>query len=479
MSDQGNEAERPTNPFAAPPGGTPAPDAGPAAAGPTETTTAETPPAAYAAPASRVGTGRLVAIGAVVAVVAVAASVAGAVLGHELWKNTRISVATATGGNGSAGNGFFPGSSGAGSFPSIGNLPGNGNFPSFGGSSGSFGGSSSSSGGSTSNTSGGPSNVSAIAGKVSPGLVDINAKYSYQSASGAGTGIVISSNGEVLTNNHVIDGATSIFATDIGNGKTYTATVVGYDPSHDLAVLQLKGASGLKTATFADSSALKVGDAVVGIGNAGGVGGKPSSAGGSITALNQSITASDDFGGDREQLSGLIGIDANIQPGDSGGPLVNAQGQVVGIDTAGSASGFGFQTSDGNAYAIPSNQAKATALSILKRQSSSTVHIGATAFLGISVEPSNGGGFGFGDSGSSSTAGVQVGSVLNGLPAQKAGLAAGDTITSLGGHSISSSSALSGLMLVHHPGDKVDLNWVDTSGGSHSASVQLASGPPA
>jgi S1-C subfamily serine protease len=472
----------------------------------------ETPPtASYAAPpaASPSGsnTGRLVAVVAIVGVIAIAASAAGAALSHELWTNTRTTVGLP--GTDSSGNGFFPGgfgdngsgtagsgsfggssssgsgSSGSGTFPGSGDFPGY--FPgsgNFGGGSGSFGGSSSTSAGSTSNNTGGPSNVSAIADKVSPALVDIDAKYSYQSASGAGTGIVISSNGQVLTNNHVIDGATSIRATDIGNGKTYTATVVGYDPSHDLAVLQLKGASGLKTATFGDSSALKIGTAVVGIGNAGGVGGKPSSAGGSIKSLNQSITASDDFGGASEKLSGLIGINANIQPGDSGGPLVDSQGHVIGIDTAGSASGFGFQISDGNAYAIPSNQAKTTALAILKGQGSSTVHIGATAFLGVSVEPSNGGafqgGFGFGDSGNgSSTSGAQVGSVLSGLPASKAGLTAGDTITSLGGHAISSSSDLSGLLLAHHPGDKIDVAWVDASGASHSASVQLASGPPA
>src|SRR5262249_58525303 len=131
-----------------------------------------------------------------------------------------------------------------------------------------------------------------IAAKVSGALVDINVTFAYQGA-GAGTGIVVSSSGEVLTNNHVINGATRITATDVGNGRTYDATVVGYDPSHDIAVLQLKGASGLATATLGNSSKLSVGDPVVGVGNAGGVGGTPSSAGGKVTALDRWITPPD------------------------------------------------------------------------------------------------------------------------------------------------------------------------------------------
>ncbi len=171
---------------------------------------------------------------------------------------------------------------------------------------------------------------------ASPGLVDVNSTLGYEGASGAGTGIVLTSTGEILTNNHVIDGATSISVTDVGNGKTYKATVVGYDKSHDIAVLQLQGASGLKTAKIGDSSKATVGESVVAIGNAGGTGGTPSAAGGSIIALNQQITASDELGGASEQLTGLIEVNADVQPGDSGGSLVNSAGQVIGIDTAAS-----------------------------------------------------------------------------------------------------------------------------------------------
>jgi S1-C subfamily serine protease len=404
-----------------------------------------------------------------------AAALGGAAISHVLWTTERLS-AGAPGSGASAGE-QFPGGSFNGGLGGSGSNGGSGSF----GGSGSSGGSAGGSGGTT---SGGPADVSSIAGKVAPGLVDVNSNFSYQGSAGAGTGIVISSNGEVLTNNHVIDGATQITATDIGNGRTYKATVVGYDPTHDLAVLQLQGASGLATATIGDSSKLAVGDQVVGIGNAGGSGGTPSSAGGSITALNQSITASDDSAGTSERLSGLIQVNANIQPGDSGGPLVDSQGRVVGIDTAGSA-GFSFDSSTGQAFAIPINEAAQTAVAIVSNHPAATTHVGATAFLGVTVgSPGGGGGDGFGFSGAgggqgSTVSGVQVGSVLSGEPAQKAGLAAGDVITSLNGTSIGSPSTLSGLMLGHHPGDTVSLGWTDTSGTAHSSNVQLASGPPA
>src|SRR5580704_3558392 len=169
-----------------------------------------------------------------------------------------------------------------------------------------------------------------IASRVDPAIVDVTSTLGYQQATAKGTGMVLTSNGEILTNNHVIDGATSISVTDIGNGKTYTASVVGYDRSHDIAVLQLHNASGLTTANLAGSSTASVGQQVVGVGNAGGTGGTPSAAGGTVTALNQSITASDEGDGTSEQLSGLIQTNADIQPGDSGGALVDTSGQVLG-----------------------------------------------------------------------------------------------------------------------------------------------------
>ncbi len=296
--------------------------------------------------------------------------------------------------------------------------------------------------------------------------------------------MVLTSNGVVLTNNHVIDGATSISATDVGNGKSYSATVVGYDRTGDIAVIKLTGASGLQTVSTSSGTA-QVGQAVVGVGNAGGTGGTPSAAGGSITALDQSITASDDGGGNAENLTGLIEVNAGIQPGDSGGSLVNTSGQVIGMDTAASADS-GYQVSATQAYAIPIETALSVAHKIVDGQASSAIHIGPTGFLGLGISPSSANGSdGFGNSagssggGASSSSGAVVSQVLTGSAAGKAGVVAGDTIDSLNGSSIASPNDLSNLLEPKHPGDTVQLQWTDQSGQSHTASVTLGSGPPA
>jgi S1-C subfamily serine protease len=306
---------------------------------------------------------------------------------------------------------------------------------------------------------------------------------------------VLTSNGEILTNNHVVNGATKISVTDVGNGKTYSATVVGYDDSHDVAVLQLQGASGLQTAKIGDSSSAAVGEGVVAIGNAGGTGGVPSYAGGSVTALNQSITAGDDLDGVAEQLTGLIEINANIQPGDSGGSLVNTSGDVIGIDTAAS-QGYSFDTSGTQGYAIPINEALSIAKTIESGHGTATTHVGTTAFLGVELssgsQGSTGSGSGFGGfnfgsggsansggSGGSSTSGVGVSGVVSGDPAANAGLASGDTITSFDGQAVNSPSDISSILVPLHPGDKVQMSWTDSSGQSHTATVDLGSGPPA
>ena len=328
--------------------------------------------------------------------------------------------------------------------------------------------------------------------------MDINTTLGYAQEQAAGTGIVLTSSGEILTNNHVIDGATTISVTDVGNGKTYSASVVGYNRTKDIAVLQLHGASGLQTASIGNSSNVSVGEDIVGIGNAGGTGGTPSAAGGTVTALNQSITASDEGDGSSEQLTGLIETNADIQPGDSGGALVDTSGQVLGVDTAASA-GFSFQSSgqsSGNqGYAIPINEATSIANQIEAGDTSSTVHIGATGFLGIEVESSSaqsgsgdfgggGGGFFGGNStggsgtGGTSTSGAVISEVITSSPAQEAGLASGDVITSLDGQTVSSPSALTNQIVQYHPGDKVTVGWTDSSGQSHTATVQLTSGPP-
>ncbi len=328
---------------------------------------------------------------------------------------------------------------------------------------------------------------SAVAARVDPALVDINTRMGYQNGDGAGTGIVLSSSGEVLTNNHVINGATSISVTDVGNGQSYPATVVGYDRSRDIAILQLRGASGLQTASIADSTGVTVGDQIAAIGNAGGLGGTPSIATGIVSALDQTITVSDDTTGSAEQLAGLIQVAAGVAPGDSGGPLVNTAGQVIGVDTAGS-TGPGLDTAGGEGLAIPINDAIAISKQITAGSTSATVHIGPTGILGIVVQqPSTQPGQGerggrFGSRSGSPYGSVAAGAVVVGVtprsPSEQSGLAAGDVIVSLNGAAVDSPTTLATLLTGHHPGDLVPLTWVDPSGQQHNATVRLTAGPP-
>jgi S1-C subfamily serine protease len=315
---------------------------------------------------------------------------------------------------------------------------------------------------------------SAITGKVNPGLVDINTVLVNNEGNAAGTGMVVSPSGEVFTNNHVIAGATKITATDVGNGKTYTARVVGYDHHHDIAVLQLVGASGLKTVTLGDSSTLKNGQMVATIGNAGGIGGTPSADPGQITGTGQSITAQDAAAGTQEHLSNLIGLNGNLQPGDSGGPLVNSRGQVVGMDTAASST-FVFQGGSDQGFAIPINYVKSVAAQIRAGRGSAAVHIGATGFIGILVCSPGG------NLCPTPAADVQSGAVIDRVlantPASTSGLAAADTITALDGTKVTTPQDLTNLVLLHHPGDTVTFTYTTSSGASQTTSVKLASGP--
>ena len=234
---------------------------------------------------------------------------------------------TGTGGtgNGGAGSGGF----GNGGTGNGGTGNGFGGFPS-----GTGNGGTGNSGTGGTNTGTGSLNATALAAKVDPGLVDVTSTLKYSDATAEGTGMVLTSSGLVLTNNHVIDEATSVSATLVVSGKTYTAQVVGYDDTDDVALLQLVGASGLKTVTLGNSTNVKVDEAVLALGNAGGAGGLPSTAQGTIQGLDKSIQASDEGAGTTENLSGMLETDAPIEEGDSGGPLVNGSGQVVGMDTA-------------------------------------------------------------------------------------------------------------------------------------------------
>ena len=312
------------------------------------------------------------------------------------------------------------------------------------------------------------SRTSAVAAAIDPGLVDVVATLGYQDAISEGTGLVLTSSGEVLTNNHVIDAATAVKVTDVDNDRTYPATVVGYDQAGDIAVLQAQGASGLKTVTPGISSKVTIGEAVIALGNAEGKGGTPSAATGKVTGLNESITATDAAEHTSEQLTGLIRTDVPLQPGDSGGPLVTTAGTVIGMDTAAS-SAYQFQSAAAEAFAIPIGRAVSVAGQIEASRASATVHVGATGFLGIQaglyVVPFT-----------STTQAVIVG-VMPGLPAASAGLAPGDVIVSIAGHAVTSPSGIQALLEPCHPGDRVSISWQDPSGQAHTATVVLAAGP--
>jgi S1-C subfamily serine protease len=312
------------------------------------------------------------------------------------------------------------------------------------------------------------------AAPIGTGVVVINTNLGYQNSAAAGTGMVLTSSGEILTNNHVISGATTIKVVVPNTTHKYTARVVGYSRTADVAVLQLQNASNLKTISVGDSSKLTVGQAVTGLGNAGGTG-SLTSATGTITGLGKSITASDEAGGS-EQLVGLIETNAGIQAGDSGGPLLDSAGRVIGMDTAASA-GVGFQqAAASDAFAIPIGKATTIAKEIEAGKTSTTVHIGATAFLGIQVESLDSAGPGFGNGGSSGT-GALVAGVVSGGPAASGGLVAGDVITALNGKEISSPTAIPSIILKLKPGAKIAVTYSDQLGTSQTTNITLGTGP--
>jgi S1-C subfamily serine protease len=306
-----------------------------------------------------------------------------------------------------------------------------------------------------------------IAALVDPAIVDINTVVG--SSQAAGTGMILTSDGQVLTNNHVVDQSTSIKVSIAGRSGTYTAHVVGVDPSADVALIQIEGVSGLPTVTLASSSSLKVGDSVVALGNALGLGGAPAVSSGTVTALNQSITASEG-GGKSEQLTGMIQSDAPISPGDSGGALVNSAGQVVGMVTAGDVQGFQSQTSTVN-YAVPADTALTIVNTIRSGETSSDIIYGQVGYMGVSVRdltPSLATRLGL-----SVSSGALVVSVVPGTPAESAGIGPDSVITKLGGDSVTSSASLGTVIRTHRPGEKVSVTWVDQR-GTHTGSITLA-----
>jgi len=352
---------------------------------------------------------------------------------------------------------------------------------------------------------------------VSPGLVVItsNLKYNGSGAAAAATGMIISKSGLVLTNNHVINGTTGLRATVVSTGTQYTAKWLGYDKGSDIAVIQLVGATGLRTVPVGDSSTVKVGNNVIGLGNAGGTGSITSVAG-SVTALNQSISASDEGSGVApERLTGMIQTNANIIPGDSGGPLASTDGKVIGMDTAASSNGISSNQQQNVGFAIPINKALTIARQIIAGHAGSGVQIGASGFVGVLVpsgpngtqsnqaspraqlrqQEANAQSFGQPRPApntclqSNEDAGVPtkiapvtsgtlvIGSLCN-TPAAEARLMAGDVITRVNNQPVSSPASLMNLLHAVRGGSSVSLTWVTPSDHTVTRTITLASAPP-
>lgn len=299
----------------------------------------------------------------------------------------------------------------------------------------------------------GTSPTTAATSAQSTGVVLVNTTVGYGQAEGAGSGLVMDADGIVVTNHHVVAGATTITVTDPSTGTRYPATVLGYDTTDDVAVLQLQGASGLKTVTSDPTSS--VGEAVTAIGNAEGRS-QLTAAAGSILATDVSIDVSEDDGS-TAALSGLIENSSDVVPGDSGGALIDSQGEVVGMNVAASSG-----TAQVTGYAIPIAKVLSIAQQILAGQPSSVVTIGTGAGLGVEVATQDG---------------AYVEGVVNGGAAAASGLAAGDTITGLGSDQITSAEALTADLRTLKAGQTTTITWTDPSGASHRASVTLAQGP--
>ena len=358
-------------------------------------------------------------------------------------------------------------------------------------------------------------NQTAVAKKVEPGMVDITSKLKLRGEVFEGTGMILTSSGLVLTNNHVVSGATasSLHARLVANNKTYAAQVVGWDETDDVALLQLKGASGLKTVQVGNSATLKLDQPVVALGNAGGVGGTPKVTQGIITNLNRSIRASDSGSGTSESLHNMLQTSAQIAPGDSGGPLANAEGQVIGMNTA--ANTANLPTQDAQGYSIPINRALNLTKAMAAGQASKNVHIGAPPFIGIAIAST-----GSNTATSTSTSpnkqlkqlnsiatanhdaidssgrclpnqlaspvpgsiapastGALVGAVFCGTPAAASSLQAGDVIVAVNGKPVTSAASLHSVISAFHPGNTVQITWVDLGGKQHTGPLTLAAGP--
>jgi len=310
--------------------------------------------------------------------------------------------------------------------------------------------------------------VQEVAAKVLPSTVSVLA--SSNQSSGEGSGVILSADGLILTNNHVVAGATDL-EVRFNDGTTATATVVGTTGTDDLAVIKADGVSGLTPATLGSSAALVVGQPVVAIGSPLGLSATVTS--GIVSALNRPVRTSgeaDAAGQSQDTVINAVQTDAAINPGNSGGALVDMNGAVIGINSAIaslSQSSDGSQAgSIGVGFAIPIDQAKRIAQEII--DSGKATH----AVLGASVGDAA-------DQTSQIPTGAKIASIVAGGGAEAAGLEAGDVITGIGSDRVTSASEVGSLLTTYGVGDKVKITWTDTSGDSHTSTVALAASPVA
>ena len=291
------------------------------------------------------------------------------------------------------------------------------------------------------------------------GLVTILTDLYYDDSSqAAGTGSILTADGEVLTNNHVIEGSTKIEVTVESTGETYDAIVLGTDKTNDVALLQLTDAHGLDIVDLSFDD-VAVGDDVSSIGNAEGTGNLVV-ASGTVTGVDQALSISDDYGGQYEKLTGLIEVDADVVSGDSGGPLVDDEGDVIGMVTAASSGSdaiFG--------YAITIAFAMDVVDQIESGEETGTVNIGPTAFMGVTLDQDQG------------PTGVLLDGTIADTPADKAGLGAGDLITALDGTPVNTIDDLKAMVRAHEPGDVVSVTYTDAGGTEHVVELTLTEGP--
>ncbi len=437
------------------------------------------------APGSRPGRWRSLLI--YVTVAAVAAAAGAGVTGYVLAGRSGAHAGTSGTGNGNAGR--VPNVPG---FPSLPGQPGGGAFGS------------------------GVHSAAerAVVNAVRPGLVAITSNLAYQGSQAAGTGMVISSDGLVLTNNHVIAGTTRLYATVFATGQRFRARWLGYDATDDIAVIKLIGAHGLHTVPLGNSATVHAGDQVVAVGNAFGQS-RAAAAAGTITGLNRTVHASDSGAATSETLHGMLQTNAGIVAGDSGGPLASLAGRVIGMNTAAATgAGFGVGRQGGVGFAIPIDKALRIAHQIISGQLSASVQIGSTGFLGVLVpalqasrvtspqrqrqlqlrQDQSGSGFPVRPSApvclandlnagvpakvAPASSGALIIGELCDTPADRAGIVAGDVLTAVAGHKVASPAQLTTIMRGLLPGTTVPVSWIDVNGQAHHGSLVLIQAPP-